>query len=117
VYTEHDSATLSAALHDFPLSDLGSACRNRVDVLHDLTKSTSMQKDVTWSVQTDKATFLVLTYASCVNHAQWFVRNEARHLVHVCKRRKLGSAERLRATRLQDPSRVSAKSCLCRLPK
>lgn len=137
MYTELDAATLSAALHDFPLSDLGPACRNRVDALHDLTQSTSMQKDVAWSVQTDKATFLVLAYACCVNHAQWFVRNEARHLmtkvdaltapekaallglllvdvqpmqaalhelellVRVSKQRKLDSAERLRATRLQ----------------
>ena len=87
-----DAASLNLALQGFPLCGLGPACRDRVDALRTITEGGEAQRrrpepeaDAAEPVrvQTDQATFLVLTYACCVNHAQWFVQNEVRHLM--CK--------------------------------
>ncbi len=81
VYTVIDVAKLSKALQGFPLSDLGRACFDRVDALRVITEVSSAQTHVATSVQTDRATFLVVAYACCVNQAKWFVENEARRLM------------------------------------
>jgi DNA primase large subunit len=81
VYTAHDVAVLSNALHGFPLSELGPACRDRVDALRALTETGLTHADAATDVQTDRASFLVLAYACCVNHGKWFVQNEARRLM------------------------------------
>lgn len=84
MYTEQDMETLSFALHGFQLCELGPACRDRVDTLRAYEKHSSMVSilsDEVERVKTDQATFLIVAYACCLNHATWFLKHEALRLM------------------------------------
>jgi len=86
MYLPSDDATLSLALRDYPLSELGQACRDRIEGLRAKTAwppgtdGTLRMRDAA-EVQADQVTFLIVAYSCCVHHAHWFVQHEAKRLL------------------------------------
>jgi DNA primase large subunit len=76
--------TLNSALNGFPLSELGPACKGRVDALravNELSPGKPTVKPEVACVKTDQVTFLILAYACCIKHATWFSKHEAVRLM------------------------------------
>lgn len=80
LYTEKDDALLNAALCGYEMCRLKEDCRDRVVALRAVSEGMQLVKSF-GDVRTDKATFLLLAYACCINHTHWFVKHEVRYLM------------------------------------
>ena len=81
LYTVADIDVLNKALHGFALSGLRTACCDRVDMLRANSNAAAPAAPDAAHVRVDRVSFLILAYACCLNHVQWFVRSEARRLM------------------------------------
>lgn len=81
MYTIADATKLSASLNGFPLSELHAVCLDRFERLRASAFLETHNALVMQNECADQVSFLLLAYACCLNHAQWFVHHEARMLL------------------------------------
>jgi DNA primase large subunit len=84
MYLPSDDARLNCALQGYPLSELGQACRDRIEALSAPGPSppeVSLRVRDRAALQADQVTFLIVAYSCCLNHAPWFVQKEAQRLL------------------------------------